>query len=141
MSPRSSGRRTCRLIPVIAGSAATTQSRSGEREIGTQLSPEGAVAAVAQRSRSTVAASTDGRFLVSCMALGYVGNGAWAATPNTRRRVRNGTVSRPPRNIPWRRPSADTCRSRKHGEITAVYLELSFLTVPPSEQLHRNTDD
>src|SRR4051795_12288 len=76
MSPRSSGCRTCRLIPVIAGSAATTQSRSGESEIGTQLSPEGAVAAVAQRSRSTVAASTDGRFLVSCMALGYVGNGA-----------------------------------------------------------------
>src|SRR3954452_6313903 len=81
MSPRSSGCRTCRLIPVIARSAATTQSRSGEREIGTQLSPEGAVAAVAQRSRSTVAASTDARFLVSCMALGYVGKGARRPVP------------------------------------------------------------
>ena len=53
----------------------------------------------------------------------------------------NGPVKRPLRDTRQLARSADTCRSRKHGEITAVYLELSFLTVPPSEQLHRNTDD
>src|SRR3954463_15758988 len=39
-------------------------------------------------------------------------SGATPAAPNTRRRVRNGTVSRPPRNIPRRRPSAVSGLSR-----------------------------